>query len=652
MQIDRIILYNGTGETRELRLKQGAVNIITGSSKSGKSAVIEIIDYCLGSDECAVPEGVIRHTVAWYALLLQFPDTQVFIARAAPARGEKSSTKVHLEVGKALDIPPLESLKATTNHAGLTEFLSAKLGIAANQTEPPDRSSRAALEANLRHALFVNFQRQDEIAQRRLLFHRQGEEFIPQAIKDTLPYFLGAVSDDRLARRWQLRTVRARVRELERALADVELENQAKAERVRNLLAEAEEVGLIDRKREKLSFEAAVNALRKTQDWTPTAAATSRAVGQALERLHHERRHLTQEYRKVREELDLAQTYAQEQDGYTREVYEQRSRLASIRLFEGTTNANHESCPFCQSTLTTPLPEVVQLNASLRSVSSQLDGVERDRPRLSAVIEQREARLTELSTLLAENQQQIEHIVEQNKKLGEQMSLDNRRAHTVGRISAFLDSVRTADRKPDLLRQLEFARAELKQLEDDLSLHDIRERLDSIMNLVGTQMSEWATKLTLEHSKFPLRIDLGRLNVVADTPDGPVPMDRMGGGENWVGYHLLAHLALHRWFVQHKRPVPRFLVLDQPTQVYYPPEIDTDAELQTLVDEDREAVARMFDLLFDVAEFLAPDLQIVVLDHADIRDPRFRNAVVERWRNGPKLIPQSWIDAADTTASA
>ena len=83
-----------------------------------------------------------------------------------------------------------------------------------------------------------------------------------------------------------------------------------------------------------------------------------------------------------------------------------------------------------------------------------------------------------------------------------------------------------------------------------------RERLDSILNLVGTQMSEWATKLTLEYSKLPLRIDLGRLNVVTDTPDGPVPMDRMGGGENWVGYHLLAHLALHRWFVQHKRPVP------------------------------------------------------------------------------------------------
>lgn len=651
MQIDRIILYNADGDQRELRLKQGAVNIITGTSKTGKSAVIEIIDYCLGSDECAVPEGVIRKTVAWYALLLQFPDTQVFVARAAPARGEKTNTRVHLAVGTSLEIPALDALTPTTNHEGLIEFLSAKLGIAANQSEPPEKSSRVPLEATLRHALFVNFQRQDEIALRRLLFHRQGEEYIPQAIKDTLPYFLGAVSDDRLERRWQLRTVRARVRELERALADVELENQARSERVRNLLAEAEDAGLIDRKRAKMSYEQAVEALRKTQDWNPTAAAQSRVAGQALERLHADRRQLTLEYRKVREELDLAQTYAQEQDGYTREVYEQRSRLASIRLFEKE-EVDHQSCPFCQNTLKVPLPAAAQLNASLRSVSTQLDGVERDRPRLSSLIEQRESRLDELTTLLGENQQQIEHLLEQNKKLSEQMSTDQRRAHTVGRISAFLDSVRTIDRKPDLVRQLEFARAELKQLEDDLSLHDVRERLDSILNLVGTQMSEWASKLTLEYSKFPLRIDLGRLNVVADTPDGPVPMDRMGGGENWVGYHLLAHLALHRWFVQHKRPVPRFLVLDQPTQVYYPPEIDTDAELQTLLDEDRLAVARMFDLLFDVTELLAPELQVIVLDHADIRDPRFQHAIVERWRNGPKLIPKTWIDSEEQATSA
>ena len=66
------------------------------------------------------------------------------------------------------------------------------------------------------------------------------------------------------------------------------------------------------------------------------------------------------------------------------------------------------------------------------------------------------------------------------------------------------------------------------------------------------------------------KISINKL--MADTPEGPIPMSRMGSGENWVGYHLIGHLALHKWFALQKRPVPRFLFLDQPSQVYFPPE--------------------------------------------------------------------------------
>jgi hypothetical protein len=61
------------------------------------------------------------------------------------------------------------------------------------------------------------------------------------------------------------------------------------------------------------------------------------------------------------------------------------------------------------------------------------------------------------------------------------------------------------------------------------------------------------------------------LTVVADTLDGPVPLSRMGSGENWVGYHVLAHLTLHKWFRQKNRRVPGFVIFDHPSQAHYPP---------------------------------------------------------------------------------
>ena len=59
MQIKNIILYKDAEHQRVLSFELGKVNIITGESKSGKTALINIVDYCLGSRECKIADGVI-----------------------------------------------------------------------------------------------------------------------------------------------------------------------------------------------------------------------------------------------------------------------------------------------------------------------------------------------------------------------------------------------------------------------------------------------------------------------------------------------------------------------------------------------------------------------------------------------------------------
>ncbi len=110
-------------------------------------------------------------------------------------------------------------------------------------------------------------------------------------------------------------------------------------------------------------------------------------------------------------------------------------------------------------------------------------------------------------------------------------------------------------------------REEYAALAEELSDERVRERLESIASILGQQMTQWARELHLEHSAALLRFDFRKLRIVADTADGPVPMDSNGSGENWVGYHLIGHLALHKWLTERGRPVPRFLFLDQPSQV-------------------------------------------------------------------------------------
>ncbi len=65
-----IIIYSPGDATRSVSFGPG-VNIITGESKTGKSALIPILDYCLGAQECEIPVGAIREFAQWYAILLQ-----------------------------------------------------------------------------------------------------------------------------------------------------------------------------------------------------------------------------------------------------------------------------------------------------------------------------------------------------------------------------------------------------------------------------------------------------------------------------------------------------------------------------------------------------------------------------------------------------
>ena len=179
-------------------------------------------------------------------------------------------------------------------------------------------------------------------------------------------------------------------------------------------------------------------------------------------------------------------------------------------------------------------------------------------------------------------------------------------------------------------------------MQSKLQADDITSKMETFLNLIGRKMTEYSDHLDLEHSGSSLRLDLKKLTVVADTDDGPIPLQRMGSGENWVGYHVLSHLALHWWLRKRDRPVPGFLILDQPTQAYYPPDIIEGGLEQIGKDSDRRAVQALFELMKLACEEISPNFQLIVLDHAHLRNDWFEAAVQEEWRGDNALVPYDW----------
>lgn len=642
-QILDIVLFSFQGERRILKLRPGNVNIITGASKTGKSALIHIVDYCLGSGSCDIPEGVIRRTVQWFGLRLQLQDGQAFIARRVPTAHAVSSTEVYYSVASELEIPEAGDLRQTTNIETLVQLLSGFAGIGPNIHEPLSGQTRPPLAANLRHALAFVFQPQDEIIQRQYLFHGQSNNWVAQAIKDTIPYFLGAVDEEYVAKREELRRLRERLRNGERRLAQMEAVRGEGLGRAVALLSEARDISLIDGGEQPGTWQEAVELLHQTlkspvelqRDQLQTVSG-----GQEYERLLTERAELNEAYRRANEELRAAKGLMSDERGYSNEVGEQSARLKSIGVLP--TLHGKPLCPLCARPLAEHIPSVVQIEKVVEETAQQLERVARHSPELQRVIDDLQLRVDDLKRRLRENQEGLAAVQDSNDRLAQLRDIASRRALVLGRISLYLESLPEIEDTSALRQEIAAMKSQIAALEMELSHDSIAERLDSILSIVGREMTDMARKLQLEHSQHPLRLDLRRLNVIADTDEGPIPMDRMGSGENWVGYHLIAHLALHDWFVRKQRPVPRFLFLDQPSQVYFPPERDVDGSFDSVSEDDRVAVIRMFKLVFDAMAHLVPGFQVVITEHADISEPWYQKAIVEKWRDGKKLVPAHW----------
>ncbi|HEY7328030.1 MAG TPA: DUF3732 domain-containing protein [Gemmataceae bacterium] len=638
LQILALAIYNRAGQRRELRLKPGKVNVITGASKTGKSALIDIVDYCLGRNEYTVPSGVIRDTVVWYVLHVQMPNTQAVIGRPAPAGSETTST-VYLEVGGDLSIPEFENLVANSNTTALQQFLTEGVGITANESVPPEGQSRAPLQANISHARFLLYQPQSRIADRNLMFYRQEEQFIPQAIKDTLPYFLGACGDDQYDRLQQLRRLRREQRILERRLADEQSVRGRDHSRARALIAEAESAGLLAAGTATAETDDPVGVLRSLTGWTPNQEDA--VANTTLLSLQEEREGMLGTARTFQNEIDAARSFVAAEQGYEAEAADQKNRLTAIGLFRGEPSGH--KCPLCEQDLNGSVPKADEINSSLSSLERQMSAATRQRPRLEAFLAERETRLSDLRQRLKENKAAIDAVVAQEAALEQERNRVVEQSRVVGRVSLFLESVHVAEADSGLQAQLAELQGRIETLEAGLSDDVVEDRLTSILQVIGSDMTEWARRLELEHSEWPIGFELKNLTVVAHRSSGPIRLPQMGSGENWMGYHIVTHLGLQKLFVERKRPVPGLLMLDQPTQVYFPPEPTEDRSVDELEDEDRQAVRRLFTLIFEVVEKLAGGLQVIITDHADLADGWFQESIVEKWRGGNKLVPNDWL---------
>ncbi|MGJ5831965.1 DUF3732 domain-containing protein [Streptomyces ossamyceticus] len=650
MQLLALALYHRDGRPtpRVVRFRPGALNILTGESETGKSEILDIVDYCLGRSTPNLPDEPIDRTVGWYALLVAFHDSRMLLARPRPAGASTTQAMIRTG-GDTLDLPRADELTPNSNVAALRSQVSARLGIEDFRFQPPTGAARHAFDVSVAQAALLCFQNQNEIADKKALFHRQTENGMAQTLKDTLPYFLGAAGPEQALRRHHLNEAQRAQRAAQRKLDDAHRHRDAVDASGVALLRLAQSEGLL----EEVPPAPGPEEIRALLEQALTVTVSTVGPVDLTDRrqgLTDERRHLREKLQQLDEALALVDRWQKQGEAFTGELHLQLGRLQTINLLGPERDYDTALCPMCTRPLEEPdasAAEITTLTAQLAEELDQAEGIQpiRDEHRRSlqaeraSVVERLKVNGAQLRELTA-NDERMRNLQDQHVR--------------IARIQGRIDQALTAGTGSpagdigELRNNLALAQENVATLQALIDEDDVAAETERRLADIAGNMTDWSRRLDLGQaaSADEVAISLSQLNVVVRRPQGRLPLNRIGSAKNWIGYHMVAHLALHTYFRLHRRPVPGFLMLDQPTQAFFPAKIK---DATTVQDADWNTVTAYFELLKDVADLNEGALQIIVCDHANLtEEPWFQDAIVENWRplDGQRkaLIPNDWLD--------
>jgi hypothetical protein len=662
----KIILWpkDPTRSVRVIEFQPGKINIVTGESGTGKSALTWIIDYCLGSEKCSIPVGPIRDVTEWFGLHLKLANTEMIVARRNPG-DQQTTTDFYWTEGLNLLVPPIvqknarvEDLKNRFNQ--ISHLPSLDFSV--------DENVGFAGRPSCRDMASFNFQPQHIVANPYTFFYKADTTEHREKLRIIFPLVLGAINASTLATQRELKDTE---REHERLRREMEARlgaARAWEAEVESYYLQARGLALLpdsqppapDWPLEKYILELQkVPGLVRAMDIPDVQEGTNEAAATELNRVVSEEDQLAQEIGSVRRRLEKIEQLSTSVQEYGANLTGQEDRLQGVGWFEEKLQNTHE-CPVCAAAHVTGNIRLAELQTLAREMKSLTASVHQAPPKLDHELAALRLELRDKEGLLSKARHKRKYLEDRSAALSAQRQRVRQIYLFVGRVEQALENVRASRNVEELRAKVDTLARRIAELKRDLDPRTQRDRLDAAITKVSSKIADYARLLQLEHASENVRLNLRELTLQFSPLSGRTDfLWEVGSGQNWVGYHVAGLLALHEHFIgTSQNPVPRFLVIDQPSQVYFPeawPSIEQTPDTPGKADRspDIDGVRRIFSALSAFFDAVSAEFQIIVTEHAGSitwnRIPHVH--LVGNWREGHDefLIPAAWLKMKSAT---
>jgi hypothetical protein len=638
---------------RRVTFDLGRANVITGESRTGKSAIIPIIDYCLGAEKCTIPVNTIRDACEWFGIVIQTDFGQKLLARREP--GNKASTSEMFVLEDQLIQVPDKITERNASSDVVRGMLDELAGLTSLEFEPNSVSGFKG-RPSFRDLMAFTFQPQNVVANPNVLFFKADSYEHQEKLRTVFPFVLGVVTAEVLAKQHELQELRRELRRREQDLKSIlEISERWVAELQTNV-SKAVEFGLLaefdfssfDRDRAIRSLRQIVNRTSSVPQIKPSnLAETSARLRDLRDRETQESLNLAE----LRQRLVEMDNLRDASTAYRRSVEVQQGRL-EVSRFVSAVAAGNQPCPLCGSETGHQHDRLMDLVGSLKAYEATAAKYQILPATFDREYERVRTAIDRSTEALSNLQGQIRSLQDVSQSERERRYTELNIARFVGRLEADLeiyDRVSTSGQLRDRINEL---KERVATLTTEVAETALRDKLNRALESVATIAARFISTLDVERPDDRISLSIGSLTVKVKSDERDDYLWEIGSGSNWLAYHVATSLALQLFFLQKldESPVPSFVVYDQPSQVYFPKRLADDqiadgALDPQLGDTDVQALRKTFAAFGNAVTSSEGQLQLIILDHAAENVWSGIDGIheVEDWRQGRKLVPAEWL---------
>jgi hypothetical protein len=635
------------------------LNVVTGKSSTGKSALIEIFDYCLASSEYTIPVGKITENAAIYFTIFKKENGYLVVARKP-----KERKGFYQEVAND-DLPVNEGvLEINSKWFKLGYFIAEhnykkKLGLFFGlnvndiETNNDDRNffGKRKPSPSIRSFMSFMLQHQNLIANKHAVFYRFDEkEKRAQAI-DHFKIFLGFVDQSYFLKKQELAELEKKKRRIELSLPKRQQLLQQREAKLNSKLHEYHALSGIplvtanslDILKEPLSWLDSIK--EKKLDFDASSDANTKLIAELEKAMKEEfssLRKLEGEIRAINSTIEISSNYFKS--------------ISAINYPHEITESINE-CPFCNSVTDKLEHEADELTKAIHWLNDEITIQKPQQYDYEPKLQSLKLEIGSKKETLATLKRKIDGVVANNKEVERRQNLREQIMKAKLSIEIYLEEIINDEAPVDTDNQLSLLVDKIKGLNKELKAYAVEKKISDAEKELKTTMDSIGQNLDFEEFyKDPVDINfsLESFDIWLKAKKEKVFLRSMGSGANWLYCHLSLFLSLQKLFCSlgDSCSIPPILFIDQPTQVYFPNVANDNAEkfnvekISTInrlenVDEDIKSVENFFNEIIkfcEDTEFETGHMpQIIISDHADdlnLSEGRvFEDYVRARWRN-------------------